>query len=525
MTPAEVEELLTYLTPEERAHVTKLMASIAKLWRPLPGPQSVAYYSEAFVVGYGGAAGGGKTDLGIGKALTQFTSSAIFRREATQLVGILERMTEMLGSRDGYNGQDKIWRVQDKGVKRVIQFGSTPNSGDETKHQGRPKQFLMLDETTNFLESQARFLAGWVRTTIQGQRCQVFMPFNPPTTAEGRWIIPYFAPWLDDKHPVPALPGEIRYFATVGGRDLELPDASPFVIEKGAPVFEFDARKYSKDQIVIPQSRTFIASRVTDNPFLVGTNYMATLQALPEPLRSQMLYGDFKAGMEDDAFQVIPTAWVEEAMRRWAKKLPKPKMDSIGVDVARGGSDNTVIARRHGDWFDELLAYPATSTPDGPTVMALTVSQQRDKAPIHIDVIGVGASPYDFMRKAGFQVMGVNVAERATEADLSGRLRFANMRAQLWWKMREALDPARNRAIALPPDSRLLADLCAPTWELRGDAIYVESRDEIMKRIGRSPDYATAVLLALMDTPRMQDLQRGTHDSPQREHNPFANLK
>lgn len=524
MTPAEIQELLKWCTPQEREEVAKILAADKALWRPLPGPQSVAYYSEAFVVGYGGAAGGGKTDLGIGKALTQFTQSAIFRREATQLVGILERLTEMLGSRDGYNGQDKIWRVQDGRVRRVVQFGSTPNAGDETKHQGRPKQFLMLDETTNFLESQARFLAGWVRTTIQGQQCQVFMPFNPPTTAEGRWIIPYFAPWLDDKHPVPALPGELRYFATVGGTDLELPDATPFVIEKGAPVFDFDASKYTPDQIVTPQSRTFIASRVTDNPFLVGTNYMATLQALPEPLRSQMLYGDFKAGMEDDAFQVIPTAWVEEAMRRWQKKLPKPRMDSIGVDVARDGKDSTVISRRYGDWFDELLAYPGTQTPDGPTVMALVVSQQRDKAPIHIDVIGVGSSPYDFLRKAGFQVTGVNVAEKATETDRSGRLQFANLRSQLWWKMREALDPANNRAIALPPDQRLLADLCAPTWELRGASIYVESRDDIVKRIGRSPDYASAVLLALLDTPRVQDM-RSTRESVQREHDPFADLK
>ena len=35
---------------------------------------------------------------------------------------------------------------------------------------------------------------------------------------------------------------------------------------------------------------------------------MATLQSLPEPLRSQMLYGDFNAGTEDDSMQVIPTA-------------------------------------------------------------------------------------------------------------------------------------------------------------------------------------------------------------------------
>lgn len=468
----------------------------------------MAYHSTADVVGYGGAAGGGKSDLGIGKALTQHKRAAIFRREATQLTGIIDRIAEILGGRDGYNGQERIWRQA--GPKKVqLEFGSVPNAGDETKYQGRPKDYLMLDETTNFLEAQVRFLMGWVRTTDPKQACQVFMPFNPPTNAEGRWVIPFFGPWLDKKHPVPAMPGEVRHFVMLDGKETEWHDGEPFK---------------HKGDLIVPQSRTFIASRVTDNPFLVGTGYMATLQALPEPLRSQMLYGDFNAGMEDSPWQVIPTAWVETAMNRWSPKLPKPRMDSMGVDVARGGSDNTVIARRHGDWFDELLAYPATQTPDGPTVAALTLTNRRDRAPIHIDVIGVGASPFDFLRQAQAQVIGVNVAEKPTQNDKSGMLKFANLRTQTWWMLREALDPSNNRAVALPPDQRLMADLCAPTWQPRGDTIYVESREEIIKRIGRSPDYASAVLLALMDTPRISDLP-GTHNNPQREHNPFAKLK
>ncbi|MEY2170574.1 MULTISPECIES: hypothetical protein [unclassified Rhodanobacter] len=49
----------------------------------------------------------------------------------------------------------------------------------------------------------------------------------------------------------------------------------------------------------------------------------------------------------------------------------------------------------------------------------------------------------------------------------------------------------------------LLADLCAFTWRLQGNGlIRVESRDEVIKRIGRSPDYASAALLALIDTPK-----------------------
>ena len=55
------------------------------------------------------------------------------------------------------------------------------------------------------------------------------------------------------------------------------------------------------------------------NPVAELPAAIGQLQSLPEPLRSQMLYGDFKAGMEDDADQVIPTAWIDAAMDRWAE--------------------------------------------------------------------------------------------------------------------------------------------------------------------------------------------------------------
>src|SRR6476469_3398066 len=165
-------------------------------------------------------------------------------------------------------------------------------------------------------------------------------------------------------------------------------------------------------------------------------------------------------------------------------------MDSLGVDVARGGKDNTTIARRHGNWFDRTLIYPGTQTPDGPAVAGLTISAMRDNAPIHIDVIGVGASPYDQLRQARQQVLGINVAERALGTDKSGRLRFGNLRSELWWRMREWLDPDNNTGAMLPDEPELLAELAAPKWKLQGPIIVVESREQIIERIGRSPDRA-----------------------------------
>lgn len=528
MTPQEILALLPYLTAAERAEVDAILAADKAIWRPLPGPQSLAYQSDATIIGYGGAAGGGKTDLACGKTLTQHRKAMILRRVGTELTGINDRLEELLGGKDGYNGKDNIWRVKRAdGVPLQIELGAVPNAGDEKKYQGRPHDLLVFDEATNFLVSQIRFLLGWLRSTVPGQKCQALFTFNPPTSAEGRWVIEFFAPWLNDKFPNRAAPGEIRYAASLpaspthpNGRDLWVNGPKPFVLVGGEPCYDFDRAAYSPDDIITPQSRTFIPSRIADNPYLLGTGYMAQLQSLPEPLRSQMLKGDFTAGMEDDPWQVIPTAWVEAAMQRWQVKQPKPRMDSVGVDVARGGKDQTVISRRHGNWYDELLVYPGTQTPDGPTVAGLVIAATRDRSPIHLDVIGVGASPYDFLVQARQQIAGVNVAEAATSTDKSGRLGFSNLRSQLWWKFREALDPANDTGIALPSDQRLLADLCAPMWRLQGKTIYVESREEIMKRIGRSPDYASAVILAHMDTPRMADLE-GMHSGSRPAYDPY----
>lgn len=526
-TADEREALYEFFTPEMRAELDALITSDPTIWRPLPGPQTMAYYSEADVVGFGGAAGGGKTDLAVGKALTQHRKIAIFRRVGTELTAIEDRIAEITGNeeRKGYNANKKIWRRPVPGVQQ-IELGSVPNLGDEKGHQGRPKDLLVLDEAANFLEAQARFLTGWVRSTIVGQRTQTLMCFNPPTSAEGRWIVAYFGPWLMRNHPNPAVPGELRYFAVVNGTEIETPielGKTPFVVVEGKRVYNFDPKKFRKTDIIEPQSRTFIPSRVTDNIYM-GAAYMSTLQSLPEPLRSQMLNGDFEAGMSDSEWQVIPTEWVDAAMARWKPLDRKPRMDQMGVDVARGGADNTIIARRHHRWYDVPLVYPGKATPDGPAVAGLVVAALRDNAPINIDVIGVGSSPYDFLHSIpGIQVWGVNVSEASAASSRSGRMLFFNVRSQLIWQFREMLDPQYNEGVALPPDPKLKADLCAFTWTPRNFRIYVHSRDEIIDKIGRSPDYASAYVLAALEVPRKSDLQVSEREH-QREHDPMAVL-
>lgn len=533
----DLSELWEFIPQDDKKFITSLVKEQRFLWMPHPDniPQQMAYDSQADIIGYGGAAGGGKTDLLVGKALTQHKKTMILRREATQLPAIIDRFTTILGSRDGYNGADKIWRRGDK----QIEFGSVPHLGDERKYQGRPHDLLGFDEAANFLEEQVRFLLGWLRTTDPKQKCQALLTFNPPTANEGRWILDFFAPWLDKKHPHPAKPGELRYFATIAeGIEIEIENDKPFVVVNGKHIYDFNIKEVNETEIIKPMSRTFIPSRVKDNPYLFNTGYMHTLQALPEPLRSQMLDGDFHAGMEDSPWQIIPTKWVEDAMRRWKDLDVKPPMDSLGIDVARGGKDKTVIMRRHDRWYDKPLAYSGAETPDGPKVAGLVIAASRNRAVQHIEINGVGASPYDFLTQADQPVIGVDVSAATNDTDKSGRLRFFNVRSALWWKLREALDPTNNKGIALPPSKRLLSDLTGIVWELRSNKIKAESRDDIIKRTGKSPDYGTAMMLALLSTPKVEELYNpilgrprnidptsgGVHDNIVGGYNPYENI-
>jgi len=477
LTEAEEIEYLALLEAEEQA----------RLWEPHPENlrQGQAYELADIVdeMFYGGAGGGGKTDLALGLAITKHKRSLILRREASDLDGIISRSQEIIGDQGRFNASPSTltWRNLPNGG--TIRFGGCKNEKDKVGYAGRPRDFIAFDEGPQFYESIVVFISAWLRSEDPRQHCFVLLTGNPPTGPDGYWIIARYAAWLDVTHPNPAEPGEIRWYARIDGKEVEVSSGEPFD---------------HAGEVIYPKSRTFVPARVDDNPYLRDSGYKATLQALPEPLRSQMLYGDFSVGHDDDTGQVIPTEWVRMAQKRW-QEMEKPNVpcDALGVDIARGGKDKTVIAPRYGTWFDNLIKRAGTYTPDGFVVAQLVTEAHRDNARINIDVISVGSSPYDILKSnKALDVHPINFAEKSTGTDRSGKLRFANKRAEFYWRFREALDPELGEDIALPPDPEILADLCAARWTVRTNGILIESKDDIKKRIGRSPDCGDGIVLA-----------------------------
>lgn len=502
---------LAALPEEAKKEVDALVATTSGMkWLPSPGPQTEAFFSKADILLYGGQGGGGKTDLGIGLANTQHQRTLILRRQYTDLASIIERALEINGTRSGFNGSPPPSLITPD--KRLIRFGANRLLGDEQSWQGQPFDLKVFDEACQFLEAQVRFHLGWLRSTVAGQRVRALLATNPPLSAEGDWIIGMFRPWLDVTHANPAKAGELRWYITA-------PDGSDMELDGPTPV-EIDGRVYT------PTSRTFIPASLSDNPFLVNTNYKAQLDALPEPLRSAIRDGNFMLSRQDDQYQVMPTEWVRKAMARWEQQAPAGVgMSSIAVDVALGGNDCTTFARRHGHWYDEVLSEKAGSTPDPLDIASRLLILMRDGAPIVIDMGGgYGSGVYSHLKNnvQGLTIHGYNGSNTSAKRTRDGKLKFANKRAEAHWKFREALEPNLGEPIALPPDPELLSDLTAPRWKLTPRGIQIEEKQAIKDRLGRSPDKGDAVVMAWSEGESSVSARIRTHNNPRNR--PVVNL-
>jgi hypothetical protein len=155
------------------------------------------------------------TDLALGLSVIAHYRTLILRREAVQLTAVVDRLKQIVGRAGqwrglGYGGTMRVG-------ERVIELGGCEHEDDKDKYQGRPHSLKVFDEATHFTKSQYRFISGWNRTERPGERCRVLLTGNPPTTPEGRWVVEEWAPWLDQQHPDPARPGELRWYTYIDG--------------------------------------------------------------------------------------------------------------------------------------------------------------------------------------------------------------------------------------------------------------------------------------------------------------------
>lgn len=202
---------------------------------------------------------------------------------------------------------------------------------------------------------------------------------------------------------------------------------------------------------------------------------------------------------------LIKREWCDEAVVR--SRL-KPELregpPALGVDVANSeNGDLAAIARGSGRTLVEVSAFRC---PDalklGRDVGTEIRASQIEDRHVGVDVVGVGSSTVNGLKEEGLHVKALNGGAKAQttlewEDLLDPRDKythsapFANLRSQMYWQMR--LDLERG-LIALPDDPELIDDLTEPVWWTKNQAIHVEHKEDIVKRLGRSPNKGDAAV-------------------------------
>jgi hypothetical protein len=140
------------------------------------------------------------------------------------------------------------------------------------------------------------------------------------------------------------------------------------------------------------------------------------------------------------------------------------------------------------------------------------ISKRRDDAHVVVDIGGGwGGDAYAHLKENGVSCTGYMGVKESAARTKDKQLRFANVRSQAYWQFREALNPDQlgGSAICLPTDNELLADLCAPRFDVVKLGVKVEPKVDVVKRLGRSTDKGDAVVMAWFDGNKIANVQGG----------------
>lgn len=258
----------------------------------------------------------------------------------------------------------------------------------------------------------------------------------------------------------------------------------------------------------------------------------------PGPTFAAQVLGQWPRSTRSSLFSVRA---LEEAMERWdADRKRSPMPDCVGVDPAREGDDTSTYLPRWGRDAEELLRAYAEAVKQGPAAVetirrerrqylgefvtapsgdgpsvAIHIMQRFALSTFAIDEGGVAASVLDHMvRVLGARATGVSFSA-APLPPTPGETYSENFRTMLY--VRAALLVAAG-LVDVPSDVRLREELLAHETSPRArvvtvmdssgmerkerkESVLLIEKDEIKKRIGRSPDRADAFVLAVNGDP------------------------
>lgn len=165
----------------------------------------------------------------------------------------------------------------------------------------------------------------------------------------------------------------------------------------------------------------------------------------------------------------------------------------LGVDVARGGIDDSALVRRRGLKVYHIETEPSSLT--GPELSGKIqfLTKQHKIERVFIDNTGgYGGSVIDNLNLGTRSVYVTPVVYNASAQD---KLRFANKRAEMYVRMRDWIKSGG----CLPRDAKLKEELLAPEIWFIGNKFQLEDKAQIKIKLGRSPDRADALAQTFCD--------------------------
>ena len=225
----------------------------------------------------------------------------------------------------------------------------------------------------------------------------------------------------------------------------------------------------------------------TDLPWLSADECALARRTMSDAQYRQEFLCDFGASSDDVLISInlITTASARKIAERNIAGLPK----ILGVDVARFGDDRSVIIARQGP---AMIGWPKVyDNVDNMRLaglVAVAMVQWRPDA-VFIDG-GRGEGVIDRLRQLGHEVIEVSFGGKALNP------RFADKRSEMWQRMKDWLAEGG----AIPNDPALKTDLAAPTYAFdAANHMKLERKEDIKKRLARSPDLADALALTFAE--------------------------
>lgn len=256
--------------------------------------------------------------------------------------------------------------------------------------------------------------------------------------------------------------------------------------------------------------RAFIQSLPTDNPFL-SPNYLANLRRQPEAQRRRLLEGDWD--FDSDEGKLISAHMV-----RTTETYDSEEPSAFGCDPSRGGDGCVFVEFKAGVVVDaERVEIPQDDpkldkgTYVGEKYIDWVTARGGGYQDAALDAVGIGASVLDACNRLGWYVnafvaastKGIrildqygNIIEEPKPED-KGIPLFNNIRSQNYSDMAEEMKVGTLTFLnTLSQFQEFRKDLSAHTVTYKERQTIVESKPDVKKRLGRSPDYSDALLAA-----------------------------